>query len=142
MVFKVFSLDRVQQRCLVPWNAFLSGLWSKTSISLLVEASKIFSQDRVNLHHLHLQLVFMVLQMGLVKGFFALFPERKKFEDRSALGVGTECGLYFIHPGSSCGLVGGGGASRQLQADRWDSSVQFFGKVVELLLLCNDRCRV
>ena len=30
LVFKVFFPDRVQQRCLVPWNAFLSGLWSKS----------------------------------------------------------------------------------------------------------------
>ena len=47
-------------------------------ISLLVEASKIFSLDRVHLHPLHLQLVFMVLQMGLVQGFFGLLPELKK----------------------------------------------------------------
>ena len=63
---------------MVPWNAILSELWSRTLISLLVEASKIFSQDRVHLHHLHLQLVFMVLQMGLAKGVFALFPKIKK----------------------------------------------------------------
>ena len=49
----------------VPWNAFLSGLRSRTLISLLVEAPKIFSQDRVHLHLLHLQLVFMVQQMCL-----------------------------------------------------------------------------
>ena len=30
-----------------------------------------------DLDHLHLQLVFMVMQMGLVKGFFALFPKEK-----------------------------------------------------------------
>ena len=50
-------------------KAFLSGLWSRTSNSLLVEAFKIFSQDRAHLHLLHLQLVFVVLQMGLEKGF-------------------------------------------------------------------------
>ena len=27
--------------------------------------------------------------------FFRTFPRKKKCEDRSALGVGTECGLYF-----------------------------------------------
>ena len=42
LVFTVLFPDRVQQRCL-PWNAFLSGLWSRTSNSLLVEAFKIFS---------------------------------------------------------------------------------------------------
>ena len=62
---------------MVPWNAFLSGLWSRTLISLLVEASKIFSQDRVHLHLFHLQLVFMVLQMDLVKVFFRAFPKKK-----------------------------------------------------------------
>ena len=47
--------------------------------SLLVEASTVFAQDRVHLHLLHLQLVFMVLQMGLVKGFFSHFsPSHKK----------------------------------------------------------------
>ena len=77
LFFKVFFPDTVQQRCL-PWNAFLSGLWSRTSNSLLVEAFKIFSQDRAHPHLLHLQLVFVVLQMGLVKGFFSLFPKFKK----------------------------------------------------------------
>ena len=33
------------------------------------------------------------------KVFFRTFPRKKKYEDRSALGVGTECGLYFIHDG-------------------------------------------
>ena len=45
LVFKVFFPDRVQQRCMVPRNAFLSGLWSRTLISLFVKASKIFSLD-------------------------------------------------------------------------------------------------
>ena len=36
--------------------------------------------------------------------FFSLFPKRKKCEVRSALGVGTECGHWFIHAG---GLAGG-----------------------------------
>ena len=45
--------------------------------------------DRVQ-QPLHLTLVLL---MALGKGFFALFPERKKCEARSALGVGTECGL-------------------------------------------------
>ena len=35
------------------------------------------------------------------QGGFALFPGRKKCEDRSALGVGTECGLYFMDAGGS-----------------------------------------
>ena len=32
-------------------------------------------------------------------GFFALFPEEKKCDVGSALGVGTECGLYFMDAG-------------------------------------------
>ena len=43
-------------------------------------------------------------QEGLGKrfnGFLALFPAGKKCEDRSALGVGTECGLYSVHAASS-----------------------------------------
>ena len=63
---------------LPPENVFLSGLWSRSLISPSLEAFKIFAQDRVHLHHLHLQLVFMVLQMGLVKGFFRTFPRKKK----------------------------------------------------------------
>ena len=31
LVFKVFPLDRVQQRCLLVRNVFLSGLWSRSS---------------------------------------------------------------------------------------------------------------
>ena len=66
LVLKVFFLDRVQQRCMVPWNAFLSGLGSRTLVLVcLVAAFKIFAQERVHLHLLHLQLVSMVLQMGL-----------------------------------------------------------------------------
>ena len=37
-----------------------------------------FAQNRVHLHHPHLQLVFMKTQMSLVEGFFALFPVGKK----------------------------------------------------------------
>ena len=62
---------------MVPWNAFLSGLWRRTLISPSVEASKIFSQDRLHLH-LHLQLMFMVPQTSLAKGFFRTFPQIKK----------------------------------------------------------------
>ena len=75
---RFFPQDRVQQRLLSLWNAFLSGLWNRTSKSLLVEVFKIFSQDRAHLHLLHLQLVFVVLQMYLEKGFFRTFPQIKK----------------------------------------------------------------
>ena len=50
--------------------------------------------DRVQ-QPIHLTLVLL---MALGKGFFSHFsPEEKKCEARSALGVGTGCGLYFIH---------------------------------------------
>ena len=96
-VFKVLFPDRDQQRCRFPWNAFLSGLWSRTLISLLVEASKIFSQDRVHLQILHIQLVFVVLQMGLEKGFSALFPKFKKVR-RWARARGRNCSPSRSHP--------------------------------------------
>ena len=53
-----------------------------------MEVFKVFL-DRVQ-QPLH---VTLVLLMALGNGFFALFPERKKCEARSALGVGTGCGL-------------------------------------------------
>ena len=61
-IFKVFSEDRVQQ--------VLSRL-------LIFPVEVCIAQDRVHLHHLHLQLVFMVLQMSLARFFF-----QKKYEVR------------------------------------------------------------
>ena len=43
-VFKVFHLDRVQQRCILLWIVFLSGLWS-TSLIFPVENFKIFARS-------------------------------------------------------------------------------------------------
>ena len=43
LVFKVFPLDRVQQRCFPPKNVYLGGLWSR-SLIFPVEAFKIFAQ--------------------------------------------------------------------------------------------------
>ena len=106
LVFKVFFPDRVQQRCLVPRNAFLSGLWSRTLISPLVKASKIFSQDRVHPLLRTFQLVFLKLWMSLVKGFSALFPKLKKCQVGFAPAVGTAPRVEPIHAGSSCGSMG------------------------------------
>ena len=65
----------------------------------LVEAFKSFAQVRV------LQRRLEFLLDTLVKVFFSHFsPKSKKCEVVSALGVGTECGLYFIHAGSSAGV--------------------------------------
>ena len=78
LVYKVFFPDRVQHRYLV-LNAFLSEMWSRSLVLVcLVAAFKIFSQDKVHPLLLTIQLVVMKLWMGLVKGFFALFPNQKK----------------------------------------------------------------
>ena len=99
LVFKVFFLDRVQQLSLLLRNAVLSGLWSRSVIlAWLVEAFEIFAQYRVP------QRLLRFLLDTLMKGFFALFPKIKKCEVESALGVGTECGLCFIHAGGSAGV--------------------------------------
>ena len=83
LVFKVFPLDRVQQRCL-PRDAFLSGLWSRSLTLFLVEVFMVLSQDTVH-HLLTLQLVLKNAQMSLAK----TFPQNKKCDSTSALGVGT-----------------------------------------------------
>ena len=58
---------------------------------------KVFFPDRVQQHLLHLQLVFMVLQMGLVKGFFALIPKFKKVRSW-ARTRGRNCSPSRAHP--------------------------------------------
>ena len=83
-VFKVLSQDRVQQR-----------IWSKSLAFLLLKVSKVFSQARVLPHRVDC----MTALMMEFKAFFALFPEGKKCGARSALGVGTGCGLYSMDAG-------------------------------------------
>ena len=84
LVFKVFPLNRVQQRRFLLKNAFLSGLWSRSLISpFLVEAFKIFAQDRVHPQFHALQLIGSTLRMRHVKGFFARFPVQRS--------PGTQC---------------------------------------------------
>ena len=59
------------------WNAFLSGLRSSSLIFLfLVEAFKIFAQDRVHALLCTFQLVFMKLWMSLVEVFFSHFSQK------------------------------------------------------------------
>ena len=103
-VFKVFPQDRLQRRLLSLWNAFLSGVWSR-SLIFPVEAFKIFSQDRAHLHLLHLQLVFVVLQMGLVKVFFALFPMEKSAECRAGQ-CGPAPARQLMDPSGLCAAQG------------------------------------
>ena len=77
LVFKVFPLDRVQQRRLPPRNAFLSGLWSRSLTLFQVDVFMVLSQDKVHLL-LTLQLVLKNWLMSLVKGFFVLISKIKK----------------------------------------------------------------
>ena len=74
---RVFSHDRLQRRLLSQWNAFLSGMWSR-SLVFPVEAFKIFFQDKVHPLLLTIQLVLMMLWMRLVMGVFRTFPHGKK----------------------------------------------------------------
>ena len=109
LVFKVFLPDRVPQRCLLPpRNAFLSGLWSRSSI-FPVEAFKIFAQDRVHPLLRTLQLALMMLWMRLVMGFSHFSPNFKKCEVGFALGVGTAPRVEPIHSVSSAPCSSGKG---------------------------------
>ena len=58
LAFQVFSPDRVQQRRSFLRSAFLSGLGSR-SLIFPVEVFKVHAQDKVHLHHPHLQLVLL-----------------------------------------------------------------------------------
>ena len=94
-VFKVFTQDRVQQRRLSLWNAFLSGMWSRSLIlQCLVEAFKIFVLDRVQWLRPLLRTFQLVPWTSRFTGFFALFLPEKKFEVGSALG--SELSADFI----------------------------------------------
>ena len=64
---EVFSQNRIQQRRLLVWNAFLSGLWSRSLTFLLL----VVALDR-GLPHL------LVLQMRILLVFFCTFPHGKK----------------------------------------------------------------
>ena len=83
--------ERVQQLRLPPRNAFLSGLWRRSSI-FPVEAFKIFAQDRAHP---------LLRTDAPGDGFFALFPTIKKCEVGFALGVGTAPRVEPIHAGCS-----------------------------------------
>ena len=100
-VFKVFSQNRVQQRRLL-WNAFLSGLWSRSLTFLLVVALV-----RGLLH-------LLVLQLRILLGFFSHFtPNLKKCEAGFALESEGARQWQPIHAGCSaggCALAGEGEA--------------------------------
>ena len=97
-IFKVFSEDRVQQRILRFWNAFLSRLWSRSlTFPLLVEVLQIFAQDRVHPQLRTLQLLGLTLRMSRFNGFFALFPRKKKVQMSPGTWV-RECPGTSAHP--------------------------------------------
>ena len=100
LVFKVFSLNSVQQFCFLLQNAFLSRLWSR-SLIFPVEAFKIFAQDTVHPLLRTFQLVFLVTQMNLGKGVFALFTKIKKCETGSAFESESARQCQLIHASSS-----------------------------------------
>ena len=87
-VFKVFPVDRVQQR-------FRSR---SLSFPIQVAADKIFSQSRAP------QRLPRILLDKLVKGFLALFPRRKKCEDPAHPGVRTGCALELMDAVSLAGV--------------------------------------
>ena len=79
LVFKVFPLNRVQQRRISLRNACLSGLWSRSLISpFLEEAFKIFAQDRVHPLLCTFQLVFMKSWMSPGERGFRTLPQNRK----------------------------------------------------------------
>ena len=55
--------------------------------------------------------------MNSLKGVFALFPGVKMVRGLSALGVGTVCGLYFVHAGFF--IDEDGGVWMRLPSGRW-----------------------
>ena len=97
-VFKVFSEDRVQQRCIRLWNAFLSRLWSRPlTFLLLVAVLQIFAQDRAHPQLRTLQQLGLTLRMSRFNGFFALFPRKKKVRMSPGTWV-RECPGTSAHP--------------------------------------------
>ena len=95
-----FLLDRVQQRCLLLMNVFVSGLWSR-SLLFPVEAFKIFAQDRVHPLLRTFQLVFLKVWMSLVQVFFRTFPQNKKVRRRILPESEGARQCQPIHAGSS-----------------------------------------
>ena len=88
-VSKVFTRDRVQQQ--------------SQSTSLTFQFRIVAGTSKILVSHRFLK----ELLGKRFKGVFAL-PRRKKFAGGSALGVGTECGLSFVHAAGSFRPVLGG----------------------------------
>ena len=72
-----------------------------------------------------------------IQGFFRTFPSRKKrCEVGSALGVGTECGLYSVHAGSLCGLQMGRRCGTMRMGTRGGSRLLGGGTCLAVIVLC------
>ena len=90
-VFKVHAQDRIQQR-------FMEQNTLKFQFLMVVAFGEVFSvhaQTRIQLLHPFA----LVLRMRFFQGGFRTFSRGQKCDVRSALGVGTECGLYFMDAG-------------------------------------------
>ena len=115
-----FSPDRALQRT-VEQNSLTSQFQVVEGGEVLVEVFKVLPQDWVQqcvlwsrsfcmvplpifIKFLFCQLVLLVCWIWQIMGFSHFFPSGKKCEVGSALGVGTECGLYSVHAGCLCGL--------------------------------------
>ena len=104
LVFKVFPLDRAQQRRILLRNAFLSGIVEQI-VDFLGGGLQHFrpGQSSSSSSHVPDRVPEDADENG-EGGFSHSSPRYKKCQIGSARRVGTECGLYFIHPGSSCGF--------------------------------------
>ena len=97
-IFKVFSLDRIQQRRFCLWNAFLSRLWSRPWTFLFpLEAFQIFAQEGVHPQLRTHQLLGSTLRMSRFNRFFELFPGEKKVQLTPGTWV-RECTSTSTHP--------------------------------------------
>ena len=91
-----FSSQAVQQSCLPPRNAFLSGLWSRSLTLFLVEVFMVLSQDTV-----HLLITFQLVLKNADepgKGFFRTFPRPKK-----SAKLASHSGFRAVFTSSSAG---------------------------------------
>ena len=91
-VFSVHTQDRVQQR-LVEQSIFQQRLPSRS----------LTFQFRVEAEFFILHRRLLVCRVRQINGFFRTFSVRKKCTVGSTPGVGTGCGLYFIHVVGSAG---------------------------------------
>ena len=82
-------------------------MWRRSLILVgLVEAFKIFAQDKVHPLLLTIQLVFMKLWMSLVKGFFALFTKTKNATQLEGFFIDENDDVWMRLPSGQWTLLG------------------------------------